>query len=75
MNTDNGEIRKFLPSEQLPGDPKKWVPLSYNEAEFLQVKGIAFRMIWAKKLARGLTSKERAQFDSLVASFHDTGAP
>lgn len=44
-------------------------PLTDDEAAFFRSKGMAFRELWGKRLARGLTVDQRELLDSLVGNF------
>jgi hypothetical protein len=44
-------------------------PLTDDEAAFFRSKGVAFRELWGKRLARGLTVDQKNHLDGLVAEF------
>ena len=48
-------------------EPERTVAeLTQEEADFFQSKGVAFRMLWGGKFAKGLTAEERDQLATMV---------
>lgn len=44
-------------------------PITEREAAFFRSKGQAFRALWGKRLARGLTHDQHGQLSSLILDF------
>lgn len=78
MNTRTGDIVDFLPEVLRPAEPVQrdtrppvktdiWVSLTPAQAAFFKTKGLAFRQLWGKRIARGLYRNERERLDAMIA--------